>query len=186
TASIATNATTDLVSGNDSATSTTTVNRSADVADLQVESTDPVIAGTAMSYTITITNAGPSDAENVVLGDTLPTQFDASTATYCIGTGCAPTTAWGGTLGVGDIVAGGSVSVTIQATVKANTPNGTVISNTATAHSSTTADPNPANNRSPETTTVATQADLAIAKSDGVTSVIAGDGVSRTYTITVT
>ena len=39
------------------------------------------------TYTITVTNAGPSDAEQVTLSDSLPARFDASSATYCTGTG---------------------------------------------------------------------------------------------------
>jgi uncharacterized repeat protein (TIGR01451 family) len=185
TASIFSSPISDPNAANDTASDSDTVNRSADVADLKVESTDPVIAGTAMSYTITITNNGPSDAEQVTLADTLPAEFDASTATYCIGSACTPTTAWGGMVGLGDIAAGGTVSVTIQATVKANTPDGTLISNTATATSPLTQDPNTGNNSSTETTTVDTQADLSITKSDGVTQVTAGSSTG-TYTITVT
>ena len=134
TASIFSSPVSDPNGANNSASDSDTVNRSADVADLKVESTDPVIAGTAMRYTITVTNAGPSDAEQVTLSDSLPAQFDASSAHVLHGHRRAPRARPGsGTLGLGDIVAGGSVSVTIQATVKANTPQGTVISNTATA-----------------------------------------------------
>src|SRR5207247_1743942 len=57
--------------------------------------------------------------------------------------------------------------------------------NTATV-SSSASDPNLTNNTASDTDHVLTSADLAITKSDGVTTVTAGDGVVRTYTITVT
>ncbi len=54
--------------------------------------------------------------------------------------------------------------VVITATVDPGTPDGTILSNTATAASPTT-DPTPGNNSATETTSVATSADLSISKS---------------------
>ena len=51
--------------------------------------------------------------------------------------------------------------------------------------SSTTPDSERANNTATDSNTVATSANLSVTKSDGVTSVTAGDGVTYTYTITV-
>src|SRR5206468_3011349 len=63
--------TTDPVSGNNSSTAATTVNTQ---ADLSVTKSGPtiVIAGTNLTYTITVTNNGPSDAQGVALTDGLP------------------------------------------------------------------------------------------------------------------
>ena len=43
-------------------------------ADLQVTKTGPAtaVAGTQVTYTLSVTNAGPSDAQGVTLSDTLP------------------------------------------------------------------------------------------------------------------
>jgi uncharacterized repeat protein (TIGR01451 family) len=49
----------------------TTINAAADL-DLQHVSSDPVASGLQLSYTITVTNDGPSNATGVVLTDTLP------------------------------------------------------------------------------------------------------------------
>ena len=83
---------------------------------------------------------------------------------------------------LGTIAAGGNATVTVSYTV----PSATTGSQTNTATvSSFDADPNGANNSASDTNTVLTSADLAVTKSDGATSVTAGDGVVRTYTISV-
>ncbi len=66
----------------------------ADVADLKVDSSDPVIAGTGLTYTITVTNEGPSDAQAVSLDDTVPGYL--LLPKYCTysapATSCSPST----------------------------------------------------------------------------------------------
>jgi uncharacterized repeat protein (TIGR01451 family) len=69
--------------GNDVVTNHTLVSR---VADLLVEKTqDPEIALPTMdiTYSITVTNEGPSDAEGVFISDTLPAQVLNPTWTCC-------------------------------------------------------------------------------------------------------
>src|SRR5262249_33503746 len=63
---------TDPTLSNNTATSTVTVTPTADV---QVGLNGPVqaTAGTSITYSITVTNAGPSDAVNVTLTDPTPT-----------------------------------------------------------------------------------------------------------------
>src|SRR5262249_43358696 len=58
---------------NDTDTETTTVNAQADIQVIKTDAPDPVIAGQNVTYTISVTNAGPSDAQNVTLSDTVPT-----------------------------------------------------------------------------------------------------------------
>ncbi len=69
TAAIATNATADPNSGNDTSTATVTVNRSADLEVLKTAAPDPATAGTDETYTVKVTNNGPSNNA----GFTLPT-----------------------------------------------------------------------------------------------------------------
>jgi uncharacterized repeat protein (TIGR01451 family) len=67
-------ATTDSVdpnTANNSDTVTTTITQSADVSVAKTGDAT-VVAGNDVTYTITVTNNGPSDASNVVLTDTLP------------------------------------------------------------------------------------------------------------------
>src|SRR2546430_1726752 len=54
------------------ATELTTVNTSANLALTKSDSPDPVLAGTNITYTLTVTNNGPSDATGVSLSDAIP------------------------------------------------------------------------------------------------------------------
>ena len=79
--------TTDSNPNDNSATDTDTSSASADVADVKVASVDPVVAGTTLKYTITVTNAGPSDATNVVVTDALDPALLTPTYTVAINGG---------------------------------------------------------------------------------------------------
>src|SRR5262249_32371807 len=57
---------------NNAASLTTTVNTQADLAITETDSPDPVAAGSDLTYTLTVQNNGPSDAQDVALGATLP------------------------------------------------------------------------------------------------------------------
>ncbi len=59
---------------NDSDTAQTTVNPLTALIIDKIDLTDPVYAGNTYLYEIVITNTGPSDAQNVVITDTLPSQ----------------------------------------------------------------------------------------------------------------
>src|SRR5256884_660943 len=156
-------------------------------ADLSVTKTDGVTTVTAgdgvtRTVAVTVSNAGPSDATSVTLSDTWPGGFTRGTTTPSQGT-CTTTTGQNFSCSLGTIPAGGGATVTVNYTVPASTPAGPQ-TNTVTV-SSPVSDPNTANNTASDTNTVVTSADLSVTKTDGVTTVIAGDGVTRTYTITV-
>ncbi len=57
---------------NNSTQLTTTVEPAVDLTITMIEDLDPVLVGQDLTYTITVTNTGPSVAKNVVLTDTLP------------------------------------------------------------------------------------------------------------------
>jgi uncharacterized repeat protein (TIGR01451 family) len=62
----------DLDPGNNTVTETTTVSEWADLAVAKVAAPNPVLVGSPLTYTLTITNYGLYDAHNVLLTDTLP------------------------------------------------------------------------------------------------------------------
>ena len=173
--------TADPVPGNDVASEDTTISVEADVSVVKVDSADPVAAGASFSYTVTVFNAGPSDATAVVLTDVLP-----GLVTY---TGAVPDqgscSEVGGTVTclLGTIADGDSVDVVITVVVDVGVVAGTVLTNSASVVS-TSPDPVPLNNSDSEDTTVQEVADLSVAKVDLVDPVVAGTNV--TYTVTVT
>ncbi len=67
--------TTDPHPGNESATATTVVTASANLAVTVTDSPDPVIAGNNLTYTVNFTNTGPSSAQNVSLMEGLLTKL---------------------------------------------------------------------------------------------------------------
>src|SRR5262249_4532760 len=69
----ATSDTTDPDSSNNSHTVTTTVQARADLAVTKTDSPDPVTAGTNLTYSVSLSNNGPSDAQTVTLTDAVPT-----------------------------------------------------------------------------------------------------------------
>ncbi len=138
----------------------TDVTASADLSVTKVDSPDPVTAGEQLKYTIVAANAGPSNAENVVLTDTLPagtTFVESSGDAVCTAEEPGEVVCTLGTLAVGP--EGRTVKLTVA--VGADVPDGTTLSNSVTV-SSTTPDPFDTNNTATAETTVATSADLAI------------------------
>jgi uncharacterized repeat protein (TIGR01451 family) len=159
------------------------------LADLSITKVGPVsaVAGTNVTYTLTVNNTtGPSDAQNVVVTDTLSANLEYVSATSNDpGFACTNTNNTV-TCQKATLAFGATATITIVAKVKANTPNGTVIANTATVASST-ADPVAADNTSnlgvPVNTTVATESAITINKVDNPDPVVAGTNL--TYRVTV-
>ena len=152
----------------------------ADLSLTKTDSPDPVTTGGTLTYTIAVNNAGPNDASAVKVEDTLPagTTFVSATGTNWTCNHLSGTVTCNRT--GGNLAPGAAPNITIVVTAPATT--GT-ITNSATVSSPN--DNTPLNNTDTESTTVGNNADLSITKSDGVTSVTAGDGITYTYTITV-
>ena len=173
----------DTNGANNSATATTTVATSADLLLSKTDTPDPVNAGSNLSYQITLTNSGPSNAASATFTDTLPadTTF-VSLSTTGPWTCTTPGVGTTGTVTCTNPSYGGVDFFTLVVNVSQYVPAGTVLSNTATL-SSATPDPNGANNSSTATTTVSTASDMRITKVDTPDPVTAGNNL--TYTINV-
>ncbi|MFA5814863.1 MAG: Calx-beta domain-containing protein [Bacteroidales bacterium] len=119
-----------------------------DIADLTITktcSTDPVISGQNLTYAIKVENLGSNIAQDISLTDILPPGLTLVSATPTRGTWLTPN--WT----IGTLDDGSSETLTIVATVSINQCS--AISNTAMV-TSTTTDPDPANNSSTATTVV--------------------------------
>lgn len=157
---------------------TTVVPPSADLALTKTGAPNPVLVGNNLTYTLVVTNNGPSNATGVVLTDTLPANvtFGPITGTGCSRTGSIVT------CNIGALANAATSTVTIVVTPQAAAAPSIPNSASVTA---TEMDPNLLNNTASTTTTVTPAADLAITK----TASPAGSvrvGSTLTYTITVT
>ncbi|SFK34868.1 CARDB domain-containing protein, partial [Lysobacter sp. cf310] len=166
--------TSDPTAGNNSSTANTTIVALADLAITKGVSNSAPIVGTNVTFTLTVTNNGPSAAAAVSVADLLPAGY-----TYVSDNGAGAYVSGTGVWTIGSLANGASVSLQIVATVRATGP----YANTATV-SSTTTDPTPGNNTSTSTPTPVASADLSIVK--GVSNSTPAVGTNVTFTLTVT
>jgi uncharacterized repeat protein (TIGR01451 family) len=121
-------------------------------ADLSVVKTrtsaSPAVAGSSVTYTIVVTNAGPSAVAGALVEDTLPSELGGATWT------CSPASACGVASGSGNLslpvtlAAGDSATVVVTATAPTTTPS-TIAANTATVSAPAgTTDPDTGDNTS--------------------------------------
>ena len=129
-------------------------------ADLSVVKTGPatIPAGGNITYTITATNNGSSDAQTVAVTDSLTANTTFVSLTQTSGPAFTLTTPPVGSFGtvsaaISTLVAGASATFTLVAQVNPSLPPDTIITNTAGISSATT-DPNTPNNTSTLTTTI--------------------------------
>ncbi|HET7437677.1 MAG TPA: DUF11 domain-containing protein [Thermoanaerobaculia bacterium] len=167
----------DPTPANNTATASSVVTSAADVS-VTKNGPPSVTAGGNLTYTITVTNAGPSDAQQVQFTDTLPagTTFVSIAQTGGAAWVCAPAAP---TCSVATLIAGGSATFTLVAQVAANA-TGTLTNSVNVT--SATSDPTPANNTATANSTVGNAVDVSVTK-NGPASVAAGSNL--TYTITV-
>ncbi len=144
-------------------------------------SSDPVTAGRDVTYAIEVHNSGPGQAENVKVTDVLPAHL--GNVRYSLVSEVGPWQDWPpvpGYVDFGDLPVDQAKSVWIIGTVDTDTPNGTVLKNTASVTSTTY--PGPISTF--VTTTVAAVARVALEKTVDDAEPYAGDRV--TFTVTVT
>ena len=179
--------TTDPNPNNNNATASVVVADSANLSVTNSANPVPVQAGSNITYTQVVTNAGPSNATGASFTETTPpnTTFVQLTPIpsgwMCI----LPTAGSAGTITcTNPSFAPGTSSFPVVLKVTAGTAAGTVINDTATATSSTP-DPNLANNSATAADVVAlsTQADLVTTNSAVPTSVASGSNVTYTQTV---
>ena len=120
----------------------------ADLSLSKTDSPDPVIAGSPLTYTITVTNGGPNAALGVLMTDALPAGavFVSANPTQGSCSGSSTVTCDLGTLGSGQFA---SIIIGV------NTTGAGVLTNTASVGSNVE-DPNTTNNSATTTTVVLT------------------------------
>ncbi|MEO8275582.1 MAG: GEVED domain-containing protein [Thermoanaerobaculia bacterium] len=167
---------------NNSATDTDTLTPQVDLSITKTDFQTSVNAGSPTSYTIVVSNSGPSAAVGAAVNDTFPASLlsPTSTCSASFGSSCAAGPVAGNLADLPTLLPGGTATYTVNATVSGSA-SGT-LSNTATVMATGgTTDGNPANNSATDTTTVNPVADLSITKTDGTANAV--PGMSVTYTI---
>jgi uncharacterized repeat protein (TIGR01451 family) len=173
-----TSPTTDPHPDNNTDTDTVTVTQSADLRIVKSHTDAPKV-GDPLSFTLQVTNAGPSEARSVSVTDAVP-----ATLTYVSATGTGWTCGESGGTVTCDLATplapGASAEpITVVVTVLASAyPS---VDNTATV-GSTTPDPQPGDNTSTDTVVVPPLVDLSITKTHTGTAQV---GDPLTYTLTV-
>jgi uncharacterized repeat protein (TIGR01451 family) len=151
-------------------------------ADVQVvktvDNTTPLV-NENVTFTVTVTNNGPSTATGVEVTDTLPAGLSLVTDTPSQGSFDTATGIWAvGTLA--SMGAGATATLQLTATVTEDM----ALTNVAVKTAQDQPDPNPTNDQGSIESVGQPVADLRMTKTDGVTSAVPGTSV--TYTIVVT
>ena len=126
-------------------------------ADLAVTKSVPsgtYRAGDQITYTITVKNNGPAQAQSVVMTDNLPAQVSfvscsSDPSGACGGTGNNRTVTFG------TLASGATATITLVARINDGVAGGTKITNTADVSAASPADPNTRNNTAKVTITTA-------------------------------
>ena len=137
----------ELNTANDTASDITAIVSSSDLGITKTASPNPIKQGNVLTYTLTVTNTGPTNATNVTVTDTLPSTVSYISATPSQGS-CSQA---GGTVTclLGTMNSGGSATITILAT--AVTPSSAVNTASVTADQP---DPDSSNNTATQTTLI--------------------------------
>ncbi|HEX7915454.1 beta strand repeat-containing protein, partial [Rudaea sp.] len=163
------------------ASTTTTVNASADVAIVKTQaSPNPAVPGQGVAWTITVTNNGPNAATAVTTSDVVP----AAVSGLSLGGTDA------GSCSISSQTVSCNFGTLANAATKTYTIGGTLASsfsgsldNTATV-TTTSSDPTPGNNTSTSNTPTAPKADLVVTKTASPSnSYVPGQALN--YTVTV-
>jgi uncharacterized repeat protein (TIGR01451 family) len=165
---------------NSASTPSTPVTPVANLAVRKSATPSSVLAGQAVTYTVTVTNLGPSTATNIVITDVFQggATFGGVIATSG-GATLQASSANAVTFTISTLSAGAAASMTYYVIA----PSAGVITNTATV-AANQVDTDQGNNTTSVGTPVTPAANLAVRKSVTPSSALAGQAV--TYTVTVT
>ncbi len=175
------------VTGNNSASDPTTILDSSDLSVTKTSAPNPYSPGSAITYTVTVSNNGPSDVAGATVDDTIPASITGVAWTCAVTTGsgsCSSSSGSGNAIATTlDLADGAVATLTVTGAVAAGTTG--ALTNTATvAAPAGTVDPSPGNNSATDTNPTVPTADLAVAKTSSPDPYVAGAPI--TYTVTVT
>jgi len=159
---------------NDAATDTDPVLAVADLSITKSDGQTTASPGEAHTYTIVVTNAGPSAAIGATVTDVVPAALSGATWT-CVGSGGSCTAGGAGNIqDTVDLPSGASVTYTLSGTVSANPSH---LRNTATVSPPAgITDPDLANNRATDDDTLACFSEIVVVPDGRMTGATLGAG----------
>ena len=166
------------------ATDTTTVNGLGDVSITKTDGVSTIVAGTSTTYTIVVTNPGPSQIDGIRVADVLPAGLVAVNWS-CATTGsavCGSVTGSGSIDEFVDMPAASTVTYIVTGGV-ASGATGTLVNTASVTLPTGVVDSDVTNNVATDLTDIDRVADLRVTKTDNVVTVTPGQPVS--YAITV-
>jgi uncharacterized repeat protein (TIGR01451 family) len=145
--------------GSNRSFTTSTCSPQADLAVTKSDGKTAAVPGTANSYTITVTNLGPSSLTSLTLIDILPPTLQTPIFTPSAGTYNSATGSWTGI----NLSAGQSVTLTLSASISPSA-TGTLTNTASVSPPAGVTDPVPGNNSATDSDTLTPRADLAATK----------------------
>ena len=146
------------------------------VSDLSVRKTGPAqaVAGSRLSYVIEVGNAGPSDALGMQVIDVLPGALSGATWTCVASAGSSCPAAGSGSLAMtGTVRVGGTLRIEIDAPI-VSSYLGALVNTVSLVLEPDATDPDLANNTASASSDVIAVADVAVGKTNSVSTVTAG------------
>jgi len=170
----------------DSSTISTSIAANVDIVVSATESADPVTAGSGagnLTYVISASNAGPSQATGLTLTNVLVTPTGVTVDSISPSVGSFSGTTWT----VGDLAPGAGGTLTVILTVDASTAAGIdVISTSAAVASVGETLVNTGDDSASVATSVESPIDLVVNVAESIDPVVGGSGAGNlTYTVTV-
>jgi uncharacterized repeat protein (TIGR01451 family) len=176
---------TDPTPGNNSANDTDTLTPQADLQITKTDNKTTAVPGTTDTYTIVVTNAGPSNVTGATVMDTFPAIFTGVTWT-ATATGGATGFTVSGSGNINDTVTmpvGSTITYLVTGTISAAATGSLSNTATVTAPAGVT-DTNTTNNSATDTDMLTPQADLGVTKT--VSNATPNVGNTITFTVTLT
>lgn len=170
----------DILSANNATTDIDALTPQSDVGLSNTDGQAAALPGSPLTYTIIVTNAGPSDAPNILITDIFPSAVENINWT-CIASGgsVCPANGMGDINTNVDLQAGGSATFLATGVITSSATG--ALTNTATL--SSVGDLTPDNNTVTDTTLLTAAVDLGLTLTDQ--QITATPGAALTYTLVV-
>lgn len=162
------------------------VNTLTPTVDLGINKTDgqfTTTAGSLITYTIVVSNTGPSDATNAVVTDTFPASVTGVSWTCSASSGSACSASGSGNISeTVTLLPGGTLTFTAGGSIVVSS-TGSIVNTAYASPAAGATDSDTNNNQGTDSTSLDTTVDLGLTKDDGQTSDVPGTTI--TYTIVI-